>query len=64
MSRSLPSTSVAVKGAPTLSPGLAPSDKRRVVVGAGNDGGSFTASTSTETVALLVSEGLPESRTS
>ena len=64
MSVSLSSTSVAVTGAPTLPPGLALWDTRRVVVADANVGGSFTASTSTVTVALLEREGLPVSRTS
>ena len=64
MSVSFSSTSLAVTGAPTLAPPVALSDTLRVVVADLNVGGSLTASTSTETVAVLDSEGLPASRTS
>ena len=54
--------SLAVTGAPTLSPSPALSATRRVVVADAKVGASFTGAISTSTVARSVSA--PESRTS
>ena len=64
VSVSFASTSVAVTGAPTLSPASALSDTERAPVSeGGNTGASFTASIWMETEAVLERDGLPVSRT-
>ena len=55
--------SLAVTGAPTLSPSPALSETTRVAVADAKVGASFTLATVMETVAVLDSDGLPASLT-